>query len=207
MTKGISMKTFFLGLIAASAMLVSGAVAQAGFISGGVSFSMETQNNTSGTVLDTRNIFDLSKNGGASGDFATAGGGGFVPNNTPWQSFTLTNPMTSPFTLSTLAFGTFIGNVVSDTTDSGIVDNAGTRTIVFSGSFQGGTLFDGSGKQDPTTANLTYTLQQSFTNPNKFFLSGITRTAFGTAAVPEPASMAIFGLGAIGFAARRFRRK
>jgi hypothetical protein len=43
------------------------------------------------------------------------------------------------------------------------VDNAGTRTIVFSGSFQGGTLFDGSGKQDPTTANLTYTLQQSFT--------------------------------------------
>jgi hypothetical protein len=115
--------------------------------------------------------------------------------------------MTSPFTLSTLAFGTFIGNVVSDTTDSGIVDNAGTRTIVFSGSFQGGTLFDGSGKQDPTTANLTYTLQQSFTNPNKFFLSGITMTAFGTEAVPEPASMAIFGLGAIGFAARRFRRK
>jgi hypothetical protein len=50
-------------------------------------------------------------------------------------------------------------------------------------------------------------LQQSFTNPNKFFLSGITMTAFGTQAVPEPASMAIFGLGAIGFAARRFRRK
>jgi hypothetical protein len=207
MTKGISMKTFFLGLIAASALLVSGAVAQAGFISGGVSFSMETQNNTSGTVLDTRNIFDLSKNGGASGDFATAGGGGFVPNNTPWQSFTLTNPMTSPFTLSTLAFGTFIGNVVTDTGDSGISNNRGTRTIIFSGSFQGGTLFDGSGKQDPTNADLTYTLQQSFTDPNKFFLSGITMTAFGTAAVPEPASMAIFGLGAIGFAARRFRRK
>jgi hypothetical protein len=82
----ISMKTFFLWLIAASAMLVSGEFAQAGFISGGVSFSMETQNNASGTVLDTRNIFDLSKNGGASGDFATTGGGGFVPNNTPWQS-------------------------------------------------------------------------------------------------------------------------
>lgn len=201
------MKTFFLGLVAAVAMVVSGEVAQAGFISGGVSFSMETQNNTVGTVLDVRNISDLSKNGGASGDFAQAGSGGFVPNGTAWQNFTLNPTMTNPFILSTAAFGTFEGNVVSDSGASGIVDNAGTRTIIFSGSFTGGTLFDGSGKQEPTTANLTYTLQQSFTNPNKFFLSGITMTAFGTQAVPEPASMAIFGLGAIGFAARRFRRK
>ena len=199
------MRTFFLGLVAAVAMLVSGEVAQAGYISGVVSFSMENQNASSGTVLDTRSIFDLSKNAGGTGDFATPGGGGFVPNQTIWQSFTLIHPMTSPFTLSTAAFGTFIGTLVSDTGDTGISNHAGVRTIMFSGSFLGGTLFNGSGKQDRTAANLQYTLTQTFTNPNKFFISQISMTAFGT--LPEPTSMAIFGLGAIGFAARRFRRK
>jgi hypothetical protein len=36
---------------------------------------------------------------------------------------------------------------------------------------------------------------------------GLSISVDPTGAVPEPASMAIFGLGAIGFVARRFRRK
>jgi len=197
MTKGISMKTFFLGLIAASAMLVSGAVAQAGFINGGATFAATTQNNTSGTVLDTRLISGVTLTT-SSGDFTSA------PNfTTTWQNFTLTSPMSS-IDLSATGFGTFSGTMTSDVTAG--TDGNGSRTVTFSGQFSGGSLFPG--KQDATLANLTYTLSDSTTGPNRILASQLLLTTFGTAAaVPEPASMAIFGLGAIGFAARRFRRK
>lgn len=200
------MRTFFLGLVAAVAMLVSGEVAQAGFVSGGVGFQMETQNADSGTVLDTRSIFDLSKNSGATGDFRPPGNSGFVPNGTMWQSFTLINPM-NRLTLSTAQFGTFDGFLVSDSGDSSIVNGNGVRAIIFVGNFLGGTLFNGSGKQGLTAANLTFQLSQSTSGNVLSFNSSISMTASGTAFVPEPASMAIFGIGAIGFAARRFRRK
>jgi len=199
-------RTFFLGLVAAAAMLVSGEVAQAGFVSGGINFGAETQNSTSGTVLDTRNIFDVTKGSGSSGDFRSLASGGFVPSNTLWQSFTLINPM-SNITLSTAGFGTFYGVLQSDSGDSSIVNGNGTRTIIFSGNFLGGTLFNGSGKQGLTVANLTFQLSQSTSGSVLSFSSSINMTASGTEFLPEPASMAIFGIGAIGFAARRFRRK
>jgi hypothetical protein len=196
MTKGISMKTFFLGLIAASAMLVSGAVAQAGFINGGATFTATTENNTTGTVLDTRLISGVTLTT-SSGDFTSA------PNfTTTWQNFTLTSPMSS-IDLSAAGFGTFSGTMTSDVTAG--TDGNGSRTVTFAGQFSGGSLFPG--KQDATLANLTYTLSDSTTGPNRILASQLLLTTFGTAAVPEPASMAIFGLGAIGFAARRFRRK
>ena len=200
------MRTFFLGLVAAAAMLVSGEVAQAGFVSGGINFGAETQNPSSGTVLDTRNIFEVMKGSGSTGDFRNLLSGGFVPNGTLWQSFTLINPM-SNITLSTAGFGTFYGVLQSDSGDSSIVNGNGTRTIIFSGNFLGGTLFNGSGKQGLTVANLTFQLSQSTSGSVLSFSSSINMTASGTEFLPEPASMAIFGIGAIGFAARRFRRK
>ena len=200
------MRTFFLGLVAAVAMLVSGEVAQAGFVSGSINFRATTQNPSSGTVLDTRNITNVRLPDG-TGDFASPDFGGYVPESTLWQSFTLINPMRSGFTLSTAEFGTFDGILVSDSGDSNIVNGNGTRTIVFTGSFLGGTLFNGSGKQGLTVANLTYQLSQSTTLNVVGFNSSISMTAAGIKFVPEPTSMAIFGLGAIGFAARRFRRK
>ena len=200
------MRTFFLGLVAAVAMLVSGEVAQAGFVSGFISFGAETQNSSSGTVLDTRNISDVTKGSGSSGDFRSLASGGFVPANTLWQGFTLINPM-SNITLSTAGFGTFYGVLQSDSGDSSILDGNGTRTIIFSGNFLGGTLFNDSGKQGLTVANLTFQLSQSKTGSFLGFSSSINMTASGTEFLPEPASMAIFGIGALGFAARRFRRK
>ena len=195
------MKTFVLGLMVASAMLVSGAVAQAGFVNGGASFAGTVENPSSGTALDTRAITALTKTAG-SGDFTAA------PDfATVWANFSITDPMASPFSLTTAGFGSFTGTLVSDTGLSGISGGNGNRTITYTGSFSAGSLFP-SGVLDATTANLTITLNQSTTSGNTFFSNSVTLTAFGTsAAVPEPASMAIFGLGAIGFAARRFRRK
>ncbi len=202
------MRTFFLGLVAAVATLVSGEVAQAGFVSGSIHFAAATQNDSSGTLLDPRTISDLVKSGNGSGDFKAppAPPGGFVPGGTLWQSFNLINPMSNRLTLSTAAFGTFDGFIQSDTvTDNGSFGS--TRTIIFSGSFLGGTMFDGSGKQGRTAATLRYTLIQTNIGNSTVFESSINMITEGTEFVPEPASMAIFGIGAIGFAARRFRRK
>jgi hypothetical protein len=196
------MKTFFLGLIAASAMLVSGAAAQAGFIVGGVGLSGGVQNPTTGSLLTERLISPITKTSG-SGDFSA------VPNfTTVWGSFTLTSPMTA-LTITSAGFGSFLGVMLTDSGETNLTPTGGSRTLTFSGSFTAGTSF-AEGKRDATAANLTVTLNRSFNDPILNFTSTIDMTTFNApppSVVPEPASMAIFGLGAIGFAARRFRRK
>lgn len=198
---GVTMRFVFLGLALVAAMMLGGTTAQAGFINGGGSFSGTVQNPSSGTVLDTRNITAVTKTAG-SGDFIQA------PNfTTIWQDFVLTNPMVAPFVLTNGTFGTFTGlTLLSDNLDSGITAGNGNRTIVYKGSFTAGSLF-AADIRDATDADLTITLNQSTTGPNTFFSSTVTLTAFGTTSVPEPTTIALFGLGALGLVARRFRRK
>ena len=195
------MRFVFLGLALVAAMMLGGTTAHAGFINGGVSFAATTENAASGTVLDARNITAVTKTAG-SGDFTQA------PNfTTLWQDFALSNLMTAPFVLSNATFGNFTGvTLVSDNLDNGIFAGNGNRTIVYKGSFTAGSLF-AANIQDATEADLTITLNQSTTGPNTFFSSTVTLTAYGTTAVPEPTSIALFGLGALGLVARRFRRK
>ena len=194
------MRFVFLGLALVAAMMLGGTTAQAGFINGGVSLTGTVDNPSSGTVLDTRNITANTKTAG-SGDFTQA------PNfTTIWQDFVLTNPMPSPFVLSNSTFGTFTGSIVSDSLDGGVTAGNGQRTIVYKGSFTAGSLF-AADIRDATEADLTITLNQSTTGPNTFFSSTVTLTAFGTTSVPEPTTIALFGLGALGLVARRFRRK
>lgn len=180
--------------------MLGGTTAQAGFINGGTSFTGTVQNAASGTVLDTRNITVVAKTG-SSGDFDQA------PNfTTLWADFVLTNPMVTPIVLSNATFGTFTGLQVSDSLASGITAGNGQRTIVYKGSFGAGSLF-AANIQDLTDADLTITLNQSTTGVNTFFSTSVTLTANGISAVPEPTSIALFGLGALGLVARRFRRK
>lgn len=198
------MKSVFLGLAVVAAMMFGGVTAQAGFINGGTSFSVgNLQNPGSGTVLDVRNASTVFKSDAGTLDFAQA------PLFTFWDSFQFQNPMVSPFVLSNATFGTFTSSaLLSDNLDSGIIAGAGNRTITFAGSFQAGSLFSAN-VQDLTNANLTITLNQSTTGANTSFASFVTLTAFGESpvAIPEPTSIALFGLGALGLVARRFRRK
>jgi len=206
------MRSMFLALAAIAAMMLGSTTAQAGFIVGGVSFGGDVQNNSSGTVLDTRNVVDLSKTSG-SGPYASSSNGGYVASGTSWGTFTLTNPMTA-LSISSATFGTFTStSLTSDSGSSGIVNGSGNRTLVFAGGFTPGTLF-AAGNFDPTSADITVTLNQSTTNfglpgETTFFSITVAMTSFNAppSTVPEPASMAIFGLGALGLAARRFRRK
>ncbi len=201
------MKLFVLGLAVIAATMFGGVAAHAGFVTGGVAFTGTPANDSSGTVLDTRNVTSVTKTGGSL-DFSHPG----IPNfTTLWGDFTFTNPMPSGgvFSLSNATFGTFTSaTLVSDNFDTGIVAGNGSRTIVYSGVFEAGSLFS-AGLQDATFANLTLTLSQSTILGVTSFSTTVDMTASGTgpAAVPEPTSIALFGLGALGLVARRFRRK
>lgn len=194
------MRLVFLGLAAVAAMMLGGATAQAGLISGGASFSGTPQNASSGTVLDTRNVTAVSKTADSL-DFTQA------PNfTTTWADFVLTTPMPTGggFVLSNATFGTFTSSaLLSDTLATEIVAGNGNRTITYKGFFSAGSLF-AANIRDATDANLTITLNQSTTNGNTFFSNTMTLTASG---VPEPTSIALVGLVALGIVARRFRRK
>ncbi|MCF7960954.1 MAG: PEP-CTERM sorting domain-containing protein [Pirellula sp.] len=194
------MRLVFLGLAAVAAMMLGGATAQAGLISGGASFSGTPQNASSGTVLDTRNVTAVTKTAGSL-DFTQA------PNfTTTWADFVLTTPMPTGggFVLSNATFGTFTSSaLLSDTLATEIVAGNGNRTITYKGFFSAGSLF-AANIRDATDANLTITLNQSTTNGNTFFSNTMTLTASG---VPEPTSIALVGLVALGLVVRRFRRK
>jgi hypothetical protein len=194
------MRLVFLGLAAVAAMMLGDATAQAGLISGGASFRGTPQNASSGTVLDTRNVTSVTKTAGSL-DFNQA------PNfTTTWADFVLTTPMPTGggFVLSNATFGTFTSSaLLSDTLATEIVAGNGNRTITYKGFFSAGSLF-AANIRDATDANLTITLNQSTTNGNTFFSNTMTLTASG---VPEPTSIALFGLVALGIVARRFRRK
>ena len=194
------MRLVFLGLAAVAAMMLGGATAQAGLIRGGASFSGTPQNASSGTVLDTRNVTAVTKTAGSL-DFTQA------PNfTTTWADFVLTTPMPTGggFVLSNATFGTFTSSaLLSDTLATEIVAGNGNRTITYKGFFSAGSLF-AANIRDATDANLTITLNQSTTNGNTFFSNTMTLTASG---VPEPTSIALVGLVALGLVVRRFRRK
>ena len=194
------MRLVFLGLAVVAAMLLGSATAQAGLITGGASFVGTPQNASSGTVLDTRNITAVTKTSGSL-DFNQA------PNiTTTWANFVITTPMPTGggFVLSNATFGTFTSiALLSDTLASEIVAGSGNRTITYKGSFSAGSLF-ASNIRDATDANLTININQSTTGGNTFFSNTMTLTASG---VPEPTSIALVGLGALGMVARRFRRK
>ena len=108
------------------------------------------------------------------------------------------------YTFSSPTFGTFLGTVVSDTPSNLSGSGAGSRTLDLSGTFTPGTNSHYEG--DTTTVTNTY-LQIAYDRN----VGGTVNAAWSLdttqAEVPEPASIAIFALGAVGFATQRWRRK
>lgn len=121
------------------------------------------------------------------------------------------------YTFTSASFGIFSGSITSETVSnlSGNVLEAGSRQLNFVGTFKPGS----NGHYEGDTRSFSnVTLQISFnrsesTNkpgnvPGAINVSWALNTSGASpAAIPEPTSIAIFGLGAVGFAARRFRRK
>ncbi len=186
------MKNLFFAFAVAVATLLSGVSAQAGYLNGSAGFTMDLTPG-SGTLTTPQNASNVIKQSGGSLDFANA----LIPAGTAWGDFAISSPISSTLSISNGTFGTFVA--------SSAVDNisGSFRLITLTGLFTPGSLFAGGSLVTPATINMTLnetggTITGSFTmamNPPP------------PAAVPEPASMAIFGLGALGIAARRFRRK
>lgn len=194
------MKLVFLGLALVAATMLGGTSVQAGFVNGTATFNTTTTTpDFGGTVLDTRVVSDVIKTDGTD-DFrrSTLNNPNPIPNGTKWGNFSITSPMNFDPIQST-AFGKFQAtSVVSDT----LATDPTMRVITLSGAFTAGTLF-ASTKRDATAANLVVTL----TEVEGEFATTVKMTALGVTAVPEPTSVALFGLGALGMVAVRFRRK
>lgn len=195
------MKLVFLGLALVAATMLGGTSVQAGFVNGTATFNTTTTTpDFGGTVLDTRVVSDVIKTAGTLDFRASTAGGNLnpIPNGTKWGNFSITSPMNFDPIQST-AFGKFQAtSVVSDT----LATDPTMRVITLSGAFTAGTLF-ASTKRDATAANLVVTL----TEVDGEFATTVKMTALGVTAVPEPTSVALFGLGALGMVAVRFRRK
>jgi hypothetical protein len=105
-----------------------------------------------------------------------------------------------PYTFTDTIFGTFTGTVVSDFEFNAVGPGSGNRTLDLVGLFTTGSNSHYAGGPAAVAA----TLQIAFSRN----AGGAVNVAWSmNTEVPEPASIAIFGLGALGVAGRRFRRK
>jgi hypothetical protein len=203
------MKTLFFAFAVAAATLLSGMSAQAGvaingnftFATTGLTFSPDPNGATYNTFGNTSGSFTASGASGQSSDFI----GGPALSGATLTSFTISSSaISTTLTVNFGNYGSFTG-----TLDSGSYGALANNAVAdYTGTFTPGSAFSGFVS---TNATMNLSFSRTGTSPNVAYgVLGTVATAGQPAppsAVPEPASMAIFGLGALGFAARRFRRK
>jgi hypothetical protein len=182
------MKNFLFAIIAVFAS--SFVSAHAGYMPLGSAAFNSASGSLSGGA-NTNSAFTFNSNSATSGDGSFSGDVGKA-----WGSFsvpTFGTPLGFPLTING-DFGTFSGWSDSD-------DYVGSPSFNFR-SINALGFFTRSGFA-PTAAYVSLFVQKNSSS----YTYGLSISVDPTGAVPEPASMAIFGLGAIGFVARRFRRK
>ena len=186
------MKSFIFAMIAVVAS--SFASVQAGYLAAG-SASFNTSSSDLVSPANTNSSFYFFTNnatsgvGSFAGDIGTAWGSFLVPAHNPGTGVGAGFPLSI-----TGPFGSFLGTVDSDIYSGTATNNV--RLFIASGFFTRTTF-------DPTPSEISF----SVTKTGASYSYGFTVAVTPPAAVPEPASMAIFGLGALGLAARRYRRK
>jgi len=119
------------------------------------------------------------------------------------------------YTFTTTTFGTFSGTIVDEQSSGTLSSNTGTgatRSFTLLGSFTPGSdaFFEGDRTTlANSTLSISFQRNANFGGGNGTVNASWSMDTSGAspAAVPEPTSIAIFGLGAVGFAVRRFRRK
>jgi hypothetical protein len=110
------------------------------------------------------------------------------------------------YTFTSPTFGVFSGVVSAESSfNAAASTGTGNRTLEFTGTFTPGTNLHYEG--DTVTLAGT-SLQIAFSrNAGGSVNASWSFDTAGSKPVPEPTSIAIFGLGAVGIAVRRFRRK
>jgi len=207
------MKRFIVGLACLALMAMSCVDAVAGtWLSnnraGSISGSFNGLSPTDGDLTVPISVTDFIYNttpGSRNGAFF----GITEPNTMVWaglknfDAFGLTVGDAYVFTSPT--FGSFTGTVTVEGGSNVAGPGTGNRTLDFTGIFTPGTNPHYEGDSTSLTGA---TLQVAFSrNLGGSINASWSMDTTAAAPVPEPASIAIFGLGALGFAGRRFRRK
>ncbi|MFM8175652.1 MAG: PEP-CTERM sorting domain-containing protein [Pirellulaceae bacterium] len=177
-----------MGLVAT---IATSSVSFAAMLTGGASFNNTLTDLTNPALPTASQILDFQTATTAAGDFTVGMGWGTLNIST----YQVTNG-TGMGPISGAA-GDFSGTWTGDTWTP-VVGNPsnGTRAMSFAG-----TMSRAGFDNTPALLNI------SVTKTGGFYSVAVTLAMNPPAAVPEPASLAIFGLGATGFAVRRFRRK
>jgi len=161
---------------------------------------------TSGALNGSLSVTDfLFGNGSGAFSGATTNGTIFFAGSDNFDVFG--SVLNDSYTFSSTAFGSFSGNVTEEQFSGNLGNATGTatRTLAFIGVFTPGNNSFYEGDTTPLS-NTSLTITFSRNNGGSVSTSWSLDTT-GAASVPEPTSIAIFGLGAVGFAVRRFRRK
>ena len=219
------MKRILLGLVAVASVAVSSIGAFAGVWldnngAGSVAGSFDAFTPSSGSLAGPLTVEDFLYNTGSSS--RTGAFQGISENNSLVWGGTYNfeqhgETVGDPYSFSSATFGNFVGSVQSETVNN-LADDLlapGSRQLNFVGTFTPGS---NSHYESDTTSYTNVTLQISFSRsasvdpgnsiPGAINVSWALNTSGGSpSVVPEPTSIAIFSLGAMGFAARRFRRK
>ena len=208
------MKRFKFGLTCMALVVMSCANAMAGvWLSnnghGSVSGSFDAFTPVAGDMSGALSVTDFLYNAGASSR-QDAFAGIMQAGNLVWAGTynfdALGSTVGDAYVFTSPTFGTFSGTITGETEFMASASTGtGNRTLDFTGSFTpgGNTHYEG----DTATRTLT-TLQIAFSrNDGGSFNVAWSMDTTESVPTPEPTSIAIFGLGAVGFAVRRFRRK
>jgi len=208
------MKRFVLGLFAGLAVTVATSLSSfagytgAGGLLAGSTSGLSPNTGILGQAFIVQDVagdaaFITGANSGNSGDFAS--GFNFKNFFSGTYNFGAASTVGAAGNFgSSSTYGTFIGTVTKDTGVSGD-NNATSRQIIFSGTFTPGA--DGVYGAITTPVAALFQVTISKTGAGGGWTGAWTMDTTANASVPEPTSIAIFGLGAVGFAVRRFRRK
>ncbi len=200
----------FTSAIACLAMVVATATqVQAGFIIDMEGIAPSGDNTSETNTNRMFSDFNVFTPHGHYFDSAVASVGTTHPDN---GSDYLLNDSSAGITISKLSAGTF--SVQSFDASEWYVDNTRNQDLQAIGVLSGGGTVTQTFITDSVFAFETFTLSSSFTNLTSFSLiDNDSVMAWDNivvdqqATVPEPTSLAVFGLGALGLVASRRRRK
>jgi len=198
------LRTLFAPAFVALLVVSGSTTAQAAFATGTQGMADNGSPSINSTQLSTATTFTFGTpfvtTTSETGDFrAVAGNSGLTLTT---SVLNLAAP--TAFRVSNAAFGTFTSSSVVQLFSS-VLPNAQVRAFYVLGSFTGGTNFGGGSTSTPASFTVSFT-ESTIGGVSSFSDSSTLSIPPAPASVPEPASVAMLGLGlvgSIGFAARR----